>query len=581
MPFNQRGDTMNTFNRLFYIIVLVLISGILVTAGFSQNKKKDASNDKCFECHGDSSIEAKSDRGKKLLLYVDKELYSEGAHQEFYCIECHNNRDCPEYYERPVEETAKIEQRDCEECHKKYFHKEEEEYKKSVHYTEIGEKFNCTSCHDQHTMTPTLTEQNVVFYDVMERIRSDNNQCLNCHTNEERYSLFKKEDEEMPDIHQSHSFLPNAELHWDSVRCIDCHTPMDKIEYHNILERDKSKFNCIECHTAKSMLSEKLYMEPRIFNDFKFINTGFFSASELKKRYKNAGINIAQIIEEQEKEEQEARTPGEEGNILNKYLFDNAYVIGATRNTFIDYVALIVILLSAIGVLIHGGIRFVADRLRPFQAGNVETEYLYSLHTRIWHWVNAILFLILVVTGFNMHFADIDDSILPFDLSVELHNISALLLIVGYLFYLVTSIINGNIKNYMPNFGEIFTRLYRQTRFYLYDIFLGRPHPYPPEKGNKFNPLQKATYIVVMFILFPVLIVSGIVMFFPSIAPEEMFKYPGIYPIALVHYITSILFVIFLIIHVYLSTTGDRVSYLLKGMITGYHISEHKKHGKD
>jgi len=60
-----------------------------------------------------------------------------------------------------------------------------------------------------------------------------------------------------------------------------------------------------------------------------------------------------------------------------------------------------------------------------------------------------------------------------------------------------------------------------------------------------------------------------------------MFKYPGIYPIALVHYITSILFVIFLIIHVYLSTTGDRVSYLLKGMITGYHISEHKKHGND
>ncbi len=256
-------------------------------------------------------------------------------------------------------------------------------------------------------------------------------------------------------------------------------------------------------------------------------------------------------------------------------------MIGATRNTLIDYLSLIVILLSAIGVLIHGGIRFVAARLRPFSTGKVEKEYLYSIHTRVWHWINAVLFLILIITGFNMHFADIEGSLLPFDLSVELHNITAVLLIAGYIFYLVTSIINGNIKNYMPNFGEIFTRLYRQARFYLYDIFLGRPHPYPPEKGDKFNPLQKATYIVVMFILFPVLIISGIVLFYPSMAPEEMMGYPGIYPIALVHYITSILFVLFLVIHVYLSTTGDRVSYLLKGMITGYHISEHKKHGND
>ena len=540
--------------KTVFVILICVLTGLISSGLWAE--PKDLSNEACMECHGDSSIEPVSERGAQKNLHVDGNLYREGAHSEMQCIECHYQEDCPEVFDRSVETLASIERRGCIDCHGKYFQDKEIAFQESVHHKEIGEPFGCSSCHDQHTVPPTLTESNIIFYDVHDRIRSDNTQCLSCHDKAERYSQFS--DDPMPDIRVGHAFLPNPERHWDSVRCVDCHTPYQEMAYHKILSRKESRHNCIQCHNAKSMLTQKLYREPLVEDNFKFIGSGFFQEDGLKKRYQSAGFDIANIIQRQNQQKPDKAADSDE-HFLNKYLFDSAYVIGATRNTRVDFLIGLVVGITALAVILHGVIRMLTSPMRKGNGGREETTYLYSKPTRYWHWLNALLFIVLIVTGFNMHFADIDNAWLSFELSVTFHNAAALLVIIGYLFYLAASVVNGNIKNYLPHFRQFFTKLYRQTRFYLFDIFLGRPHPYPAEKGNKFNPLQKAAYVFVMFILFPILIGSGIVMYLPALAPKELMGYPGIYPIAMVHYGAAVLFVMFLMVHLYLSTT-DRKS---------------------
>jgi hypothetical protein len=46
--------------------------------------------------------------------------------------------------------------------------------------------------------------------------------------------------------------------------------------------------------------------------------------------------------------------------------------------------------------------------------------YLYPVWLRLWHWLNALLFLTLVVTGTSMHFNL--NGLIPFDVAVPVHS---------------------------------------------------------------------------------------------------------------------------------------------------------------
>ncbi|MBU3915446.1 cytochrome b/b6 domain-containing protein [bacterium] len=117
------------------------------------------------------------------------------------------------------------------------------------------------------------------------------------------------------------------------------------------------------------------------------------------------------------------------------------------------------------------------------------------------------------------------------------------------------------------------SRLWYQLRFYLWGILRGESHPFHPQKNSKFNPLQKLFYCLLMFLFFPVLLISGLLLVFPGYIPLEVFGQPGKWLIVLFHFISAGLFSVFLMVHLYLLTTGDRLSFLIRSMITGYHRS--------
>ncbi len=200
-----------------------------------------------------------------------------------------------------------------------------------------------------------------------------------------------------------------------------------------------------------------------------------------------------------------------------------------------------------------------------------DREYLLSPWIRIWHWTNAVLIITLGVTGMSVHFADPNLPLVEFSLAVRIHNIAGVCLIVAYSFFVIGNIVTGNWWQFVPKPPGIMQRMIEQTRWYAYGMFVGEPHPHTPSKEQNFNVLQAVTYWNIMYLLMPVILVSGLVYLYPEFAPDTLFGFDGLLPVAMLHYLSATAILLFLLSHIYLGTTGKTIGQLFKMMITGWH----------
>ncbi len=198
--------------------------------------------------------------------------------------------------------------------------------------------------------------------------------------------------------------------------------------------------------------------------------------------------------------------------------------------------------------------------------------YFYPVWLRIWHLLNALLMLLLILSGISMHYSATSSLLFPFKTGMLIHNISGILLTINYIFYFIMNIISGNIKYYVPIFKRIMSDLWIQAKYYLLDIFARKPHPFKINEKRKFNPLQQITYLGVMYFLVPIIILSGWALLFPELAPDEILGMGGVWPMAIIHAIVGFFLTIFMVGHIYLGTTGEHPSEYFQAMITGYHI---------
>ena len=112
-----------------------------------------------------------------------------------------------------------------------------------------------------------------------------------------------------------------------------------------------------------------------------------------------------------------------------------------------------------------------------------------------------------------------------------------------------------------------------QIMYYLVGIFKGEPHPTIKTQLRKLNPLQRIIYLVFKIVLVPMTIISGIMyMLYKSFDLNNKVvveDYP-LESIAFWHTLGAILLIVFLIIHVYMTTTGETPTSNINAMITGY-----------
>jgi thiosulfate reductase cytochrome b subunit len=202
--------------------------------------------------------------------------------------------------------------------------------------------------------------------------------------------------------------------------------------------------------------------------------------------------------------------------------------------------------------------------------------YLYPKWIRFWHWLNALMFIILIITGISMQYTDKETNylIIHFDWAVVLHNIAALIITISYMMFVTGNVLSKNGKQYRIDYKKIWMELLIQFRFYAFGMFKGEPHPFPVTEERKFNPLQQFVYVMAMYVGFPVLIITGLGLLFPEINIKGFFGISGLLMTDLLHITVGFFLSIFMIIHLYTCTLGSKPTSLFKGMITGYHETD-------
>lgn len=196
--------------------------------------------------------------------------------------------------------------------------------------------------------------------------------------------------------------------------------------------------------------------------------------------------------------------------------------------------------------------------------------YFYPFWLRIWHGVNAIGIILLIITGISMQ-SGFDAKLIKFQTSVNLHNISGIIVSLNYLLFFIGNLATGNGKYYLIKPMGFLKRPMKQAYYYAYGMFQGMKAPYPLSEKRKFNPLQKYTYVFVMYLVLPFVIISGFGLLFPEIIIENIYSISGVFLTAFLHSVAGFFISVFLLIHLYIASIGKSPVENFKSIITGWH----------
>ena len=264
----------------------------------------------CLSCH----IKQENNQFAKSLINYDKSVHGSALRRgnkfAAVCIDCHGTH----RLQKASSENSNINPTKvssvCGRCHIAIT----QEYHSSVHGVELlkGNRDvpGCTYCHGEHSISPmAVVEERIIQKNKMNFNTIVSNRmvfCVKCHTNDTLMAKYK-----LSVLAKAHDWLPNLQKHWETVRCVDCHSSYEPPNLsHNILPRDATVKKCEECHSKNSILMTKL-----------------FKHEKAQSRQKYGFIN---------------------GTILS-----DAYVIGTTRNIYLDFMSLVIFGIVIVFLLIH------------------------------------------------------------------------------------------------------------------------------------------------------------------------------------------------------------------------------------
>jgi len=313
---------------VFLVVTAVLLIGSTITysQGDTEIPENVLENEKCFTCHGSNFYYYYNDwiekdvreRMNPYFVFDSLEFY-QSNHKSFLCTDCHST----DYETFPHDGALRMEEKyTCMDCHggdddyaKFNFEEIETEFHESVHSSKYDETFTCWMCHNPHSYKLSARDTE----NLQETIAYDNGICLSCHAHIDKFQLLTVK--ENANVIQTHDWLPNQIAHFRNVRCLECHAKIDDnlMVAHQIQTKDKAVKRCVECHSQNSLLMASLYK----YEASKYMTeAGYFNAA-----------------------------------ILNE-----AYVIGANRNYFLNIISLVVFGFVLIAIFTHAFIRIIKKR---------------------------------------------------------------------------------------------------------------------------------------------------------------------------------------------------------------------------
>lgn len=202
------------------------------------------------------------------------------------------------------------------------------------------------------------------------------------------------------------------------------------------------------------------------------------------------------------------------------------------------------------------------------------------------HWLVAAAFMMLLVSGVaillalpNLYWGETGALgapallELPLPVSLEqtgwgrnLHFVAAWILVISGGAYLVAGLLGGHVRrDLLPARDQLRSDHFARE---MSDHLALRPAR--GDEARRYNALQKIAYLVVIFLLFPLMVLTGLTMS-PGVTtafPELFTLFGGRHSARTIHFFAGSLLVLFLIVHVAQVFVGGAWN-LTRSMITG------------
>lgn len=190
------------------------------------------------------------------------------------------------------------------------------------------------------------------------------------------------------------------------------------------------------------------------------------------------------------------------------------------------------------------------------------------LWLRIWHWSVAVLFVVLVLTGIVLTYSTSEFALMDYAVADKLHQILGIAFSILFGVYAVAVVTTAHWRRYQRQWFGLRARI-RLHGAYVVDM-------YKESKGEDVSQTrvdatrgllflcQQLLSITSVVVLSPLLILTGLVLLWPELAPDEIGGLDGLWTLALSHYWAGLAGLIFLVFHAYIATVGG-----LKRMIKG------------
>jgi len=353
-----------TKHRIFRLLMTVTLAAALCTTAAAQEwdgysfGDQTGKNEACLSCHGN----AQTVKGASL---INRTQFAHTTHALIGCQACH---DAVSQSHPDGGRTSRV---DCQQCHVDI----SAEYALSIH----AGKAPCAGCHNPHKVE---TPKEISGQEI-------NQICSGCH---DKYQMTAKHGE----------WLPQAELHLYMLPCITCHTGSKNyfISMYIVKNKDNSRLGRLEVASydelkkaagGESILSlidtnRDNYVsiaELRDFNknpDHKFLRLqGMMTPETVTHRFEildnrrnctfchASGTAAMQtsVIALPEENGTFRRVAVEKGAVLDAlYGTPDFYLMGSTKNSYLNGIGLAVICGGLILPVGHGSLRFLTRKNR-------------------------------------------------------------------------------------------------------------------------------------------------------------------------------------------------------------------------
>ncbi|MDX2416260.1 MAG: cytochrome b/b6 domain-containing protein [Xanthomonadales bacterium] len=317
---------------------------------------------------------------------------------------------------------------------------------------------------------------------------------------------------------------------------------------HNVVNGQRATRDCSNCHDRDSVLATSFSLSDYQPGDVQ-PQTGSY-----------AGVEFSGEV-----------TTGPAGSV--SFLFDHRsagfYIIGLHAENWADLLGVLMFLGIVLGVSVHATARYISSRRRPAVHHEYERVHMYDAYERLWHWLQASAILLLLFTGLIIHKPHFF-GMFSFPYVVNVHNVLGFILVTNAVLSLFYHLASGEIRQYLPAPKGFIANTLAQAMYYSQGIFAGKPHPLEKTKQNKLNPLQQVTYLAILNILLPAQIITGVLIWGLQRWPHIAAELGGLPMLALVHTLVAWTFATFIVMHIYLTTTGHKPIAGIQSMITGW-----------